>query len=130
MNDTQLKDITNKITTILPRVTEPYVHRVLENLRDECKSKLTFTKYNFYGNILPMPLDIINDPNKKLQYIRKLLKEQPELFTQKRICVMCKNQYHPSKFGVSKIYKDVYLRSYCYDYVKNNGHRRKILNGR
>jgi len=111
------------IYNILPYVNDSYLKTALPRVIEFYEFKRNCDKVNFYGDIIPIPKDINNDLSKKLTYIRNLLIEHPELFKHKRTCVCCGNDLHPSKFGVSKVKNDVYLRSYCYDCVKKSSHK-------
>jgi len=99
---------------LLPLLDNPSVKQLLQNELSKYKLLEVPTTYNFYGKIIPMPSDIVNDVDKKLKYIRMLMKQHPYLFTSKHKCSKCGNEYNISKFGVLKVNKGVYVRSYCH----------------
>jgi len=106
--------LVEEINRLLPQVSNEEIKRLLQNELSKYKVLDIPTTYNFYGNIIPMPSDIVNDIDKKLNYIRMLMKQHPYLFTSKHKCSKCGNEYNITMFGVLKVSKGVYVRSYCH----------------
>jgi hypothetical protein len=122
--------LVEEINRLLPQVNNKEIKILLQNELSKYKVLETPTTYNFYGNIIPIPSDIVNDVDKKLNHIRMLMKDHPYLFTSKHKCSKCGKEYNITKFGILKVNKGVYVRSYCHscmakcvsNYIKNKNH--------
>jgi len=114
MDASRATSIVKDITNLLRYATDPTVKEILTRELGKYKKLLQIsTTINFYGDIIPIPSNI-TDVDSKLGYIRRLMRDYPELFTAKRSCKECKEVYNVTEFGVCKFGNKVYVRSYCH----------------
>jgi len=133
MDASRATAIVNDITNLLKYATDETVKEILMRELGKYKVLQIPTAINFYGDIIPIPSDVVSVDD-KLRYIRKLMRDYPELFTAKRSCRECKEVYNITEFGACKNGNKVYVRSYCHRCIARriNEHRNrnyiKVLN--
>jgi len=126
MDASRATAIVNDITNLLKYATDDTVKEILIRELGKYKVLQIPTAINFYGDIIPIPSDVVNVDD-KLRYIRKLMRDYPELFTSKRSCKDCKEVYNISEFGVCKNPNNnkVYVRSYCHKCIARRINERR-----